>query len=66
MTRLRADSRAVHGTNGRRVESGARNGAGVAGELGYLLFMNSDSQTRFKASRWGRAIPASQGHGTPA
>ena len=30
-----------------------RDGAGVAGELGYLLFMNSDSQTRFKGKPMG-------------
>ena len=30
-----------------------RDGAGVAGELGYLLFMPSDSQTRFKGQPQG-------------
>ena len=30
-----------------------RDGAGVAGELGYLLLMNSDSQTRFKGKPMG-------------
>ncbi len=30
-----------------------RDGAGVAGELGYLLFMSSDSQTRFKGKPKG-------------
>src|SRR5271157_4687942 len=30
-----------------------RDGAGMAGELGYLLFMNSDSQTRFKGKPMG-------------
>ncbi len=30
-----------------------RDGAGVAGELGYLLFMPSDSQTRFKGKPQG-------------
>src|SRR5271166_527813 len=30
-----------------------RDGAGVAGELGYLLFMKSDTQTRFKGKPMG-------------
>ncbi len=36
-----------------RAASYLRDGAGVAGELGYLLFMNSDSQTRFKGKPMG-------------